>query len=157
LRLIRGEKVCFLHLQLLSNKLIWTTLVGWMEDVNLTTATQFPDLPQVTYNQFGRLMGDGEWDNPSWIENKLREKKLENIQVNPVEITPAMGTPEEVAESSVFPMKFVMGKLWNDEQRAKYSTRFFPAYVDQMINKYGKDGNVSADWEAIVITAQKPL
>ncbi|QKX57599.1 uncharacterized protein TRUGW13939_04717 [Talaromyces rugulosus] len=129
--------------------------MGWMEDVNLTTATQFPDLPQVTYNQFGRLMGDGQWDNPTWIENKLREKKLDNIQVNPVEITAAMGTPEEVAESSVFPMKFIMGKLWNDEQREKYSTRFFPAYVDQMINKYGKDGIVSADWEAIIHSYSK--
>lgn len=128
-----------------------------MEDVNLTITTEFPDLPQITSNQFGRLMGDGKWDDPSWIESKLREKKLDNIQVNPVQMTTAMGTPEEVAESTVFPMKFIMGKLWNDEQREKYSTRFFPAYVDQMINKYGKDGVVSADWEAIVITAQKPL
>ena len=124
--------------------------------MNAAAASLSADLPPLTMSEFGRF-GDGEWNNPSWIQNRLRDRNLEHIQVKPVLKTLANGNAREMAHLSMLPMKAIMGSMWSDEQREKYEDSYFHTLLQYLEDTYGKDKDIAKMWEAIVTTAKKPL
>jgi hypothetical protein len=103
-----------------------------------------------------KLMGNGEWDNPAWIETQLRERKFEDVEIKTSAKKIDMGTVEQLMPILDGPLKLIMVRDWTEEQRRKYGTDMLARLQKYMKQKHGDPGEVTKDWVAIIITARKP-
>lgn len=129
-------------------------LVGWHDDTNAVFALM--NLPHVSATEFLKALGDGEWDNPSYIENQLRKRGFEEIQAVPVRKSIEVGTAQEMISAFQPPMMFIQSRFWTEEQRQQSSDKLLPRLEEYLEDKYGKNTAIKFEGEAIVTTARKP-
>lgn len=134
------------------------SIAGWSDDINAVIATMAPDLPKPTSDEFLMSLGSGdEWHNPTWVEDQLQKRRLEDIQVRPVQMTMATSNQSEIMPALGPIMSHIPARFWSEEQREKYGPGFASAVSDYFTSRYGVDRLIPMDWVAIVATATKPV
>lgn len=130
-------------------------VVGWLEHVNAAAALLPGNLPQISEPDFMRAMGDGKWEEPSWVEAEFAERGLSEVQVTPVQRTIA----QEISGFCTLlkgPLSFIMARFWTEEQRLLCGARFGSTLHDYLVDLCGERNQVEITSMAVIATGRKP-
>lgn len=130
---------------------------GWFADLRDAIATIPGNLPFPSQKEFLEAIGNGHWDEETWIEACLREHGFENIVVTPIQerITVDNADYFLTTVSSMLPL--ITSKFWNEEQRQAHEKDIPSVVLKYLEEKYGKGQPIETDWIAILTTAKKPI
>lgn len=133
----------------------WET-VAWAPDVEAALRL-IPGAPQMPPGQtlFG-ISGAAPWNDPSWLEESLREAGFTDIKIEVVK-NPCVAESSEEQAGNLVPLLLGMflKKLWSEEELKKYGPEVKPKLVEYMEEKYGKGKQFTVDMVALVATGRK--
>jgi hypothetical protein len=129
-------------------------IVGWIDHVN-AVASLLGNLPQISTEEYMRAMGDGRWEDPTWVETQFRKRGLDEVQVTSVGKTIAQGILEFSTLMKV-PLNFIMARFWTETQRQQSGARFVPALAQYLEDIYGKGNLMEIDSMGIIATGRVP-
>lgn len=130
-------------------------IVGWIDHVNAAAASLPGNLPQISTEDFMRAMGDGRWEDPTWVKTQFRNRGLNEVQVTSVGKTIAQGISEFSALLKG-PLNFIMSRFWTEKQRQQSGAQFAPALTQHLEDLYGKGNQMEINSTGIVATGTVP-
>ncbi|OQD63822.1 hypothetical protein PENPOL_c008G09144 [Penicillium polonicum] len=128
---------------------------GWIDHVNAAAALLPGNLPQISTEDFMRAMGDGRWEDPTWVRTQFQNRGLNQVQVTLVGKTIA----QEISGFSALlkgPLNFIMSRFWTEKQRQQISAQFAPALVQHLEDLYGKGNQMEVNSTGIIATGRLP-
>lgn len=100
-------------------------------------------------------MGDGRWEDPTWVRTQFQNRGLNQVQVTLVGKTIA----QEISGFSALlkgPLNFIMSRFWTEKQRQQISAQFAPALVQHLEDLYGKGNQMEVNSTGIIATGRLP-
>ncbi|KAL4882494.1 S-adenosyl-L-methionine-dependent methyltransferase [Aspergillus karnatakaensis] len=128
--------------------------VPWLLVVRAALDTISPDLRFPTSELFLSSIGSGNWRSVTWIESQLQERKMIDINVQAHTKTVAIEAAGFVNMTMMI-VPNIIKRAWSEEQVKEYEEKIRPALAEYLEGRFGKDGDVVLQWEAIVATARK--
>ncbi|KAJ5666850.1 Acetylaranotin bis-thiomethyltransferase [Penicillium macrosclerotiorum] len=126
---------------------------AWISVVQQAAKVIPGNFPFPSSKEFLKVLGSGEWDSVSWIETQLKERGLQDIQVQPNTQAISLTVPDFSKMVAVmFPM--ITKFFWTEEQRERQE-EFVGGLQQYLERTYGKDGEMAMEWTAILSTARK--
>ncbi|KAJ5529165.1 Methyltransferase type 11 [Penicillium freii] len=128
---------------------------GWIDHVNAAAALLPGNLPQISTEDFMRAMGDGRWEDPTWVKTQFQNRGLNEVQVTSVGKTIAQGI-SEVSALLKGPLNFIKSRFWTEKQRQQSGAQFAPALAQHLEDLYGKGNQMEINSTGIIATGRLP-
>ncbi|KAJ5320026.1 hypothetical protein PENANT_c025G04408 [Penicillium antarcticum] len=128
---------------------------GWFSIARKAIATIPGNMPFPTTQEFLKMTGDGEWNSAPWIKSQLKDRGLEDINVQEESRNIAV-LSSRFTDITMMMLNMIIQSFWTEKQREENGDKVRRAMEKYVLDTYGENEDIDTKWTAIISTARKP-